>query len=217
MRRGQLLTLFILHLLQLLLLFCGTRAETEDPSTESICESVNCGQGQCKAENGTLFPSFECECLPGWKKVEIGPITLPPCVLPNCTINFDCGSVSPSPSPPPAPLLPSAISFLDPCSYTLCGDGSCVRTDGLGYICKCNEGSANLLNMSGLACVKPCSLGADCYNLNIRPFGPQEPPPSLSDAPNSRKDGWPKVDGSFARDQPVPTILLLLATFIPWI
>ena len=120
------------------------------------------------------------------------------------------------------------------CSYTLCGDGSCVRTDGPGYICKCNEGSANLLNMSGLACVKPCrvhppllklyiivvaemkwtaflnwkswkkaiihvilmskllfagSLGADCYNLNIRPFGPQEPPPSLSDAPNSRKDG----------------------------
>ncbi|XXG56037.1 hypothetical protein AAC387_Pa03g3559 [Persea americana] len=191
MGRGQLLTLFILHLLQLLLLFCGTRAETEDPSTESICKSVNCGQGQCKAENGTLFPSFEC------------------------TINFDCGSVSPS--PPPAPLLPPAISFLDPCSYTLCGDGSCVRTDGPGYICKCNEGSANLLNMSGLACVKPCSLGADCYNLNIGPFGPQEPPPSLSDAPNSRKDGWPKGDGSFARDQPVPTILLLLATFIPWI
>lgn len=33
------------------------------------------------------------------------------------------------------------------------------------------------------------SLGGDCYNLSIGPFGPQAPPPSLSAAPNSRTGG----------------------------
>lgn len=47
------------------------------------CSLVNCGQGTCKASNTTSI-GIECECDPGWKKIEIGPLIFPSCILPNC-------------------------------------------------------------------------------------------------------------------------------------
>lgn len=184
---------------------------------EFVCQFANCGEGTCKAPpKGTLFPPFDCECNPGWKKIELFNITLPPCLLPNCTLNLDCGS-SPTPPPPPPllpPLLPPQIppiNFSDPCNYTFCGDGSCVRTDP-GYICKCNEGAANLLNLPGLLCAKPCSLGADCSGLHL-----WQAPPSLSEAPNLGSNGSDRnFSRNFAKNQLLLTVLLLLSTFIPW-
>lgn len=48
-----------------------------------VCAAIPCGQGACKASNASIL-GFECECYPGWKKVQIGPFVFPPCVLPNC-------------------------------------------------------------------------------------------------------------------------------------
>jgi hypothetical protein len=31
-------------------------------------------------------------------------------------------------------------------------------TNGTGYTCNCNEGSANLMNLTGFACFKECKL-----------------------------------------------------------
>ncbi|KAF8389027.1 hypothetical protein HHK36_025712 [Tetracentron sinense] len=66
-----------------------------DPLTDIACAVVNCGQGTCKASNATLL-GFDCECNPGWKKIQIGPLTFPSCLVPNS------------------------------CSLTWCGDGTCV-------------------------------------------------------------------------------------------
>ncbi|CAN6707045.1 unnamed protein product [Malus baccata var. baccata] len=75
-----------------------------DPIGDIVCELVHCGQGVCKVSNETLL-GFDCECNPGWKKIPIGPFTYPACVIPNCTVNFQCDG-SASPPPPPAPVVP---------------------------------------------------------------------------------------------------------------
>ena len=48
-----------------------------------VCAVIYCGQGVCKASNDSLL-GFDCECNPGWKKIQIGPLTFPSCLLPNC-------------------------------------------------------------------------------------------------------------------------------------
>ncbi|XP_034696500.1 uncharacterized protein LOC117922477 [Vitis riparia] len=82
---------------------------TQDP----MCEFVDCGEGRCIASNGVL--GFDCECNPGWKKIRIGPLTFPSCVVPNCTLDLQCGKgvSSPPPSPTPASLLPPSFNLLD--------------------------------------------------------------------------------------------------------
>jgi len=50
--------------------------------TGDVCALINCGHGTCKASNASLL-GFECECNSGSKK-EIGPLTFPSCVIPNC-------------------------------------------------------------------------------------------------------------------------------------
>ena len=47
--------------------------------------------------------------------------------------------------------------FVTACALVWCGDGTCV-TNGTGYKCQCNDGSANLLNSQALACFKECKL-----------------------------------------------------------
>ncbi|XWS20358.1 hypothetical protein CRYUN_Cryun31cG0094600 [Craigia yunnanensis] len=72
-----------------------------------VCSFINCGQGTCKASNNSLL-GFDCECNPGWRKIQIGPLTFPTCLIPNCTVDFHCGNESPSAPPPPASLPPPA-------------------------------------------------------------------------------------------------------------
>ncbi|GAV60978.1 hypothetical protein CFOL_v3_04506, partial [Cephalotus follicularis] len=147
------------------------------------CALMNCGQGTCKASNSSLL-GFECLCNPGWKKIQIGPLTFPSCVIPNCTVDFQCGNGSPPP-PPPASLLPPPPPpppFLsNPCAFVWCGDGTCM-TNGTGYTCQCSPDSTNLLHLESLACFKDCYLGADCNDLGI---GLMTPPPPLSPPPPS--------------------------------
>ncbi|KAK9101840.1 hypothetical protein Sjap_019094 [Stephania japonica] len=158
--------------LPFLILINGFKADN------SACDLVDCGQGTCKPSNTTLFVPYECECFPGWKKIQVGPATLPACILPDCTLNFSCGGNAPPPPPPP-PLLPSLPNLTDPCFLSWCGEGTCVA-NGTNHICKCNEGSANLFNSTAMACFKECTFGADCNGLV---FGPQSPPPPSGLAP----------------------------------
>ncbi|THG05111.1 hypothetical protein TEA_012917 [Camellia sinensis var. sinensis] len=53
-----------------------------DPVNGLLCAIVNCGQGTCVPSNATLL-GFECDCYPGWKTIQIGPLTFPSCVVPN--------------------------------------------------------------------------------------------------------------------------------------
>ena len=46
------------------------------------CAVIDCVQGTCK--DSSSFLGFECECYPGWKAIQIGYLTFPACVIPNC-------------------------------------------------------------------------------------------------------------------------------------
>lgn len=50
--------------------------------TGGLCSSVFCGQGTCN--NIDTLPGFECNCYDGWNKIQIGPLTFPSCLIPNC-------------------------------------------------------------------------------------------------------------------------------------
>ncbi|KAI3996201.1 hypothetical protein MKX01_022695, partial [Papaver californicum] len=108
-----------------------------------VCSLVNCVQGKCKPSNVTFLP--DCDCNPGWKKLQIGDISFPLCIVPDST----------SPAPPPPPENNTAT-----CLW--CGDGTCVK-DGDANICKCNQGSANRY------------FGADCNNLGFGSGSPPPP------------------------------------------
>jgi hypothetical protein len=49
----------------------------------AVCAMIKCGQGTCKPSNASII-GFDCECDPGWKEIQIGPLTFPSCVIPNC-------------------------------------------------------------------------------------------------------------------------------------
>jgi hypothetical protein len=51
------------------------------------------------------------------------------------------------------------------CNLVWCGDGTCVA-NGTGHICRCNEDSANLFNMTGFACFKKCMGVFGKYGVN---------------------------------------------------
>ncbi|XP_077225117.1 uncharacterized protein LOC143859721 [Tasmannia lanceolata] len=219
---GSTLTVFSLCILHFFLLSGCFRASYSltlpDPITAALCAVVNCGEGTCQASsNGSNLP-IDCECKQGWKQIEIGSFTLPPCVLPNCTIDFDCGSASPPPPPSPIPLLPP-VNLSDPCNYTFCGDGICAKTTAFPFFsCNCKEGSANLLNLTSMACMKQCYFGVDCHNLG---FGLGAPPPPVSSngsnsGSNSNQAGSREGSNS-SRHNVVLVIVLFLAIFIPWI
>jgi hypothetical protein len=55
----------------------------DDGFCVDILYLINCGQGTYKASNASLL-GFECECNPGWTTIQIGPLTFPSCVIPNC-------------------------------------------------------------------------------------------------------------------------------------
>ncbi|KAG6788906.1 hypothetical protein POTOM_004984 [Populus tomentosa] len=66
-----------------LLLFFLMAATVSSTLQGDVCALINCGQGTCQASNASLL-GFECERSSGWKKIEIGPLTFPSCVIPNC-------------------------------------------------------------------------------------------------------------------------------------
>eukprot|EP00261_Vitis_vinifera_P023149 XP_010654920.2 PREDICTED: uncharacterized protein LOC104880305 [Vitis vinifera] len=203
------------HLLLLLLLVsflissvkATSAVQLMDNSTQDpMCEFVDCGEGRCIASNGVL--GFDCECNPGWKKIRIGALTFPSCIVPNCTLDLQCGKgvSSPPPNPTPASLLPPSFNLLDPCSYVWCGEGRCVANGSSGHTCQCNEGSANLLNKTSLACLKQCNFGAGCTGLG---FGQHSPPsPSLS--------GSIRVSNCWSCLQAL-TMVALAAVFLVWV
>ncbi|GAB2293584.1 hypothetical protein Dimus_027793 [Dionaea muscipula] len=173
-----------LHLLFLFTLITASSLAQEDsdsssPSQGLVCNLINCGEGKC-VESNTSFFGVDCQCNPGWNKLQFGPLIFPACVIPNCTVNFDCGSGSPSPAVAPPPSAVAGFNLFDICSYMWCGDGSCRKNGSSGgYSCECNAGSANLMNSSSLPCFKPCYLGANCVGLNISVESPptSSPPP----------------------------------------
>ncbi|XP_025012827.1 uncharacterized protein LOC8271351 isoform X1 [Ricinus communis] len=197
-------TLFSLHILLFTLFLCSPTASSQD----GICASIFCGQGTCKNINAS-FLDFECECNSGWKKIQIGPLTFPSCLLPNCTTDLQCGNGSPPPPPPPPPstaLPPPQLNLTNPCNLIWCADGTCMP-NGTGHICRCNQGSANLINDTKLPCFQECYLGTDCDGLGLLPPGPSEPPSPNSGSNNGSQPPPPPSTSDSAGNGPSKVLL----------
>ncbi|KDP37170.1 hypothetical protein JCGZ_06226 [Jatropha curcas] len=183
-------SLFSFHLLLFTLFIhnpTATSTNTTFEDDDGLCALVYCGQGTCKNSNNTLLPGFECECYSGWKKIEIGPVTFPSCLIPNCTVDVQCGNGSPPPPPPSAPVPPRPLNLTNPCNLIWCGDGTCMP-NGTGHTCQCSEGSANLANNKELPCFQECYFGADCHGLGLgMPISTPPPPSSNSGSKGSSK------------------------------
>eukprot|EP00250_Pteridium_aquilinum_P015306 c22511_g1_i2 orf=320-1045(-) len=159
------------------------------------CEFAKCLRGQCV--NDSSFPFYKCECNAGWKP-PFGVAWLP-CILPNCSIDLTCANSS-SAVPAPSPTLPSFNGSPNICSLPVCGNGVCSSAGNSSndYECKCDTGYANLRNKSDGYCIRSCSIGADCTNVNLPIGGTRHapPPPSLpspvsSSSPNSSQGTSP--------------------------
>ncbi|KAL9254192.1 hypothetical protein AKJ16_DCAP03103 [Drosera capensis] len=127
------------------------------------------------------------------------------------TVDFECGSGSPSSTPaPPPPSAATHFDLFDICTYIWCGDGTCQK-NGTSYRCDCNVGSGNLFNSSNLACFKPCYLGGDCAGLNISiaspPASPTPPPPP---APTGSAPPRPGLEMLYAVAAGGSALLLML-------
>ncbi|EXB93250.1 hypothetical protein L484_024594 [Morus notabilis] len=140
-------------------------------AAEEICKDVDCGKGKCKAK-WSLPLGFECECESGWKRNDQDgdgddDQKFLPCVIPNCTLNYN--GCQPAPPPVPEKEVPKNKSFFDPCYWAYCGEGNCVKnnTCNYNYKCECNSGFYNLLNNSIYPCYSTCTLGSDCSKLGI--------------------------------------------------
>ncbi|KAL4333452.1 hypothetical protein GQ457_07G032020 [Hibiscus cannabinus] len=182
---------------------------TSNPFAGIGCSIIDCGQGTCQASSNSLL-GFECLCKPGWKKFQTGPFTFPLCLIPNCTIDFQCGQGSPS--LPPASFPPPA-NQTSHCDLVWCGDGECV-SNGTGHICQCRQGSENLFNSSALACFKPCYFGADCQALDL-PFGNPPPPPASSNNPGSYDNGLKDVPSCSGTPRGL-TVIMVVAACLTW-
>ncbi|GAA0155914.1 hypothetical protein LIER_38180 [Lithospermum erythrorhizon] len=140
------------------------------PQLENICNEVNCGKGKCEAAPGEPF-SFKCNCDAGWKRTRFDDdnddddLEFLPCLIPNCSLDYSC-----MPAPSPAPPVPNNKSFFDPCYWTYCGEGTCMKnaTHSHTHTCQCNPGYNNLLNISAFPCYSDCALGSDCESLGVR-------------------------------------------------
>ncbi|XP_026397855.1 uncharacterized protein LOC113293431 isoform X2 [Papaver somniferum] len=176
-------------------------SQLPDPSADGVCKGVDCVQGKCKPSNRLLLP-FDCDCNPGWKKLQFGDLTWPICMVPNCTMNFDCGGI-----PVPTPTLPPQNTTAT-CLW--CGDGTCVK-DGDADVCQCSQGSANLLNKKDLPCFKECSFGADCINLGFDFGSPPAPGTENGQGSGSAHDA-PSSTGA----RQTLTTLVVVGAFLSW-
>ncbi|MQM04189.1 hypothetical protein Taro_036981 [Colocasia esculenta] len=74
------------------------------PFFKGLCESVECGKGRCRTDSSRML-GYVCECDAGWTKLDDRFQQLP-CVIPNCTLNYECSNrtaAAPAPSLPPLP------------------------------------------------------------------------------------------------------------------
>ncbi|XP_062153986.1 uncharacterized protein LOC133862230 isoform X2 [Alnus glutinosa] len=176
------INLICFNLLLLLTLFsCNLTQLMSDPNPieAAVCAMIKCGQGTCKPSNASII-GFDCECDPGWKEIQIGPLTFPSCVVPNS------------------------------CALVWCGDGTCM-TNGTGYACNCNEGSANLMNLTGFACFKECYFGADCKG------SATTQPSTSSSSRNDITNGGSSEVPNFLRSFHTLHTVMLAVIFITWI
>ncbi|XP_072981076.1 uncharacterized protein [Typha angustifolia] len=185
---------FVLIILQGITSSIPQRAAADDflsplfaPVFNGICSHVQCGKGNCKGSMNYTF-GFVCECDAGWSQFHVeDSLRFLPCIIPNCSINYSCSNSSEVPAPAPSPST-NNFSIFDPCMWSYCGGGRCVKTSDVNHKCECNEGFGNLLNVTTFPCYKECSLGGDCANLGITvsnsSTSPLAPPTSLSDNEN---------------------------------
>ncbi|ONK59446.1 uncharacterized protein A4U43_C08F6510 [Asparagus officinalis] len=144
---------------------------------DAACKIVDCGEGTCNS-SVDVPPFFDCDCHPGWTQLKLLDKTIfPPCIIPNCSVNFDCGM----------PQIPTNISLptnlTDPCNFAWCGNGTCVPDNDKGHKCNCNAGAYNLLNLPKMPCFQECYLGSDCNGLGLTPPSPPLiSPPGTSNA-----------------------------------
>ncbi|XP_073005054.1 uncharacterized protein [Typha latifolia] len=143
-------------------------AATEDvlsPILNGICNGVECGKGRCKVAEDGVF-GFECECDNGWTQLQFDDhLRFLPCIIPNCTFDSACYNDS-MPPRTPFPSI-SHTSIFDPCLWSFCGSGTCIKTSDFEHRCECREGYSNLLNISTLPCFKKCRITADCAVLGF--------------------------------------------------
>ncbi|XP_042051642.1 uncharacterized protein LOC121796955 [Salvia splendens] len=126
---------------------------------DKVCKVVVCGKGKCVASNSSSL-GYECECEKGWTQSrphDSDSFKFLPCVVPY--FNFS-GDKAPTPAPAPAPSHNNS-SFIDPCSWTNCGGGTCKKTSMLTHTCECNEGYYNLFNSTSFPCLKKRAIGGD--------------------------------------------------------
>lgn len=45
---------------------------------------MDCAKGKCVETGEFAGLGFKCICDPGWKQIQLGPITFPACNAPNC-------------------------------------------------------------------------------------------------------------------------------------
>ncbi|KAK9146602.1 hypothetical protein Sjap_006505 [Stephania japonica] len=184
------------------------------PFLDNICKGVMCGKGKCRASLNSTF-DFRCECDQGWKQSvrdnerRLGFL---PCVIPNCTVNYSCAKAEP---PAPASKEPPAnkSSFLDPCFWAYCGEGTCQKTEKMSHKCECNPGHSNLFNVSSFPCFTDCALGADCKELGITLSN------ASSAASPSGLSGDDKSDASsvsLGNLLWVGVLILISTAFVPW-
>ncbi|XP_020587437.1 slit homolog 2 protein [Phalaenopsis equestris] len=183
-------TVYVLALQAIALLHHPCRASGDflspllSPVLNGLCNAVYCGKGSCKVSENSSF-GFSCQCNPGWTQFHIEDhLSFLPCLIPNCSINYSCSKVSAPPAPAPFPAPPHNFTLFDPCAWSFCGGGECVRSSTFEHSCECKKGYSNLLNVSSFPCYKDCSIGADCSNLGIGLSNSSSAPssqPSLSD------------------------------------
>nr|XP_019068284.1 neurogenic locus notch homolog protein 3-like [Solanum lycopersicum] len=147
------------------------------------CKFVDCAKGKCVETGEFAGLGFECICDPGWKQIQLGPITFPACNAPNCTLHLGCGSQAAL--PPPSSLAP--VNIFDPCSFVWCNNGKC-EVNGTKHYCQCNEGSENLMDVPELPCFDQCVFGADCKGVQLLVPSPPPPPPSRDGSSGVPKD-----------------------------
>lgn len=138
------------------------------PYVDSICDSVDCGNGTCKVDLSAPF-NFKCECEAGWMKTRFlneNHFQFLPCIIPNCSLDYSCMPAS-TPAPAPAAATPYNTSIFDPCFGVYCGEGTCKSNKPYGHTCECQSGSYNILNISFYPCYSDCAIGSDCASLGV--------------------------------------------------
>lgn len=188
----------------LLFVFALFTAISAADADSGLCKLITCGKGTCNLTTYGLINLKipRCECEAGWKKPSIGvALDFLPCVIPNCTLDASCSKKAPSlNSSSPGPSPADSTWYHHPCTFAVCGGGSCLKTTDYGYRCDCKAGYENLLNMTAAPCVRDCSIGADCSYLGISiggGNGSSSQPPAQADKSGTTSPNNKGVEKSF--------------------